>query len=77
MSGTDNKKHVKFRELAEKRTTNALEAIRKVGNLSNRSLYEWEDVEIQKIIKALKGAVSEIDARFKSPEGKKNVDFKL
>ena len=70
-------KHDKFRELAESRTNKALDAIGRIGNLSNRSLYEWEDAEVRKVVKALKDAVSEVEARFASPKGKVGAKFRL
>lgn len=70
-------KHDKFRELAEKRTNKAIEAILRIGNLSNTQLYEFEDLEVRKIIKALKEAVSEVEGRFASPKGKRGGQFKL
>lgn len=72
-----NEKHTKFRELAEGRTTRALEAIRRIGNLSNRSLYEWEDVEVKKIIKALKDSVAEVERGFSTTSSKRDSGFKL
>jgi hypothetical protein len=70
-------KREKFRHLAENRTNNALIAIGRIGNLSNRQLYEFEDPEVRKIIKALKDAVSEVETRFASPKGKAEARFKL
>jgi hypothetical protein len=70
-------KREKFRDLAESRTNNALTAIGRIGNLSNRQLYEFEEVEVRKIVKALKDAVSEVENRFASPKGKSNDRFKL
>lgn len=70
-------KHKKFRELAEGRTNRALEAIRRIGNLSNRSLYEWEDAEVKKIIKALKDSVSDVEKSFSTPASKRDTGFKL
>lgn len=70
-------KRQKFRSLAEKRTNRALEAIGRIGNLSNRQLYEWEEAEVRKITKALKDAVSEVEGRFASPKGKADAKFKL
>ena len=72
-----NSKHPKFRELAEKRTIKALKAIGRIGNLSNRSLYEWEDAEVRKIVEALKNATAVVEARFASPKGKAGGEFKL
>lgn len=70
-------KRQKFRDLAEKRTNRALDAIGRIANLSNRQLYEWEDAEVRKVIKALKEAVSEVENRFASPKGKPDAKFKL
>lgn len=70
-------KHKKFRQLAEGRTNKALEAILRIGKLSNRQLYEWEDAEIRKITKALKDAVAEVETRFTSPKGSGENKFKL
>jgi len=70
-------KHEKFRVLAENRTNNALVAISRIGNLSNRQTYEFEEAEVRKIVKALKDAVSEIESRFASPRGKADARFKL
>jgi hypothetical protein len=54
-----------------------LVAIGRIGNLSNRQLYEFEDAEVRKVIKALKDAVSEVETRFASPRGKAGSRFKL
>jgi hypothetical protein len=70
-------KRDKFRELAESRTNNALIAITRIGNLSNRQLYEFEDAEVRKITKALREAVSEVENRFASPKAKDDLRFKL
>lgn len=59
-----DKKREKFRELAEKRTNKALDAIRLIGNLSNTATYSYEPDETKKIIKALRDAVSEVESRF-------------
>jgi hypothetical protein len=70
-------KREKFRELAESRTNNALIAIARIGNLSNRQLYEFEDAEVRKITKALREAVSEVENRFASPKAKDDSRFRL
>lgn len=73
----DERKHAKFRELAEKRTNKALEAVRLIGNLSNRQTYVFEDAEVRKIVKALRDAVSEVEARFGKRAGRGAGDFRL
>lgn len=77
LSKSSHGKRDKFRKLAESRTNNALIAIGRIGNLSNRQLYEFEEAEIRKIIKALKEAVGEVENRFASPKGKAESRFKL
>ncbi len=74
---TDDNKHAKFRELAEKRTNKALESIRLIGNLSNRQTYVYEDAEVRKIVKALRDAVSEVETRFGRTSGRGGGEFKL
>ena len=69
-----NLKHEKFQKLAENRVNKAIVAISRVGNLSNRRLYEWELDEVKKIMEALKKAVSEVENRFSSPRSDR---FKL
>lgn len=70
-------KHAKFREIAEGRTNRAIDAISRIGKLSNRQLYEWEDGEIRKLLKALRDAVSEIESRFESPKARAGSRFKF
>lgn len=71
------KSHAKFRELAENRTNAALEAIRRIGNLSNRQLYHFEEAEVRKILKVLRQAVADIETKFASPKGRASGKFKL
>lgn len=75
--GNVTQKHDKFRELAEGRTNKALEAIVRLGKLSNRQLYEWDDAEVRKITKALRDAVAEVEKKFSAPKGAKENKFKL
>jgi hypothetical protein len=70
-------KRAKFRDLAEARTNKAIEAILRIGNLSNRQIYDFEDAEVRKVIRALKDAVASVEARFESPRGKTGGGFKL
>lgn len=73
----EERKHAKFRELAEKRTNKALEAIRLIGNLSNRQTYVYEDAEVRKIVKALRDAVSDVEGRFSTASSRTGGEFKL
>lgn len=57
-------KREKFVELAENRVTKALKAIDLIGNLANRSNYEYSDEDYQKIFRAVEGSVREMKKRF-------------
>lgn len=72
-----SEKREKFKKLAEGRTQAALEAIRKIGNLSNRRAYEFNDGDVKKITKALKDAVSDLERKFGTTEGAEKNVFKL
>jgi hypothetical protein len=74
---TSDKKHEKFRELAEKRTNKALDTIRLIGNLSNRQNYVYEEAEVRKIVKALRDAVTEIEVRFGKTSSRAGGEFKF
>ncbi len=56
----------KFVRLAEGRTQAALNAIRKIGNLSNRRAYSYSEGDIKKIMKVLRDAVADTERRFGS-----------
>ncbi|NCN85614.1 MAG: hypothetical protein GW808_11565 [Sphingomonadales bacterium] len=71
-----NEKREKFIKLAEGRTTSALAAIRKLGNLSNRRAYDFDEADVKKIIKALREAVSELESKFSSSNSSTD-NFKL
>lgn len=75
MAETDEKRE-KFVRLAENRTQAALDSIRKIGNLSNRRAYDYDEADVRKIIRALKDATSDLERKFdaKAPEERK---FKL
>ena len=72
----NTEKRGKFIRLAESRTQSALNEIRKIGNLSNRRAYEYNDNDIKKITKALRDAIGEVERRFAS-SGDANDKFKL
>jgi|TARA_R110002072_G_scaffold294393_1_gene464488 hypothetical protein len=76
MAGISDKRE-KFVRLAEGRTQSALEAIRKIGNLSNRRAYDYGDADIKKIIKTLRDATNEVERKFGSSSGDGVNKFKL
>ena len=54
--------------------TNTLKQIELLGNLSNTNAYEYNDEDIDKMIKTLRKAISELQQTFKEESKKK---FKL
>jgi hypothetical protein len=71
-----NTKRDNFIRLAEGRVTRAIDAIRVIGNLSNRSNYEYSEEDSKKIIDALQGEINALKSQFK-PKPTSNNGFKL
>jgi ribosomal protein L7/L12 len=67
----------KFVKLAENRTRNAIKAIRVIGKLGNKNAYQFDDSDVQKIVRALSKELDALKARMSSTGGKESVDFKL
>jgi len=76
MSETDRDKFVR---LATKRVLNSIRAIRLVGNLSNRSNYDYTTEDVQKIFKALQDELSSSRKKFEIAQKRqlRRVDFTL
>lgn len=70
-------KRAKFVEIAEKRTVNAIRAIRVIGKLGNKSAYEYDDADVKKIISALSKEIDALKARLSQKGSKGEVEFKL
>lgn len=58
----------KFRELGAKRMGTALNAIRLIGNMSNRSSYDYTEEQVAIMSKTLHQAVTDVMAKFE-PKG--------
>jgi hypothetical protein len=54
----------KFKELAEKRTNNAIKQIKLIGNLANPSNYDYSDAQVKKIISALNDEIAATSRKF-------------
>jgi hypothetical protein len=70
-------KRDKFVELAQKRTKNAIKAIRVIAKLGNKNAYEFTEADVTKIAKALTREVEVMKSRMLSTSGKEAVDFTL
>lgn len=70
-------KRLKFVELAERRTINAIKSIRVVGKLGNPFAYEYDDGDVKKIVAALNREIEDLKARFARKDSRAAVEFKL
>lgn len=70
-------RRAKFVELAEKRTVNAIKAIRVIGKLGNKAHYQYDEADVKKIVNALSREIDALKARMLSTGNKEAVDFKL
>ena len=72
-----NAKRDNFIRLAEARVTRAIEALRVIGNLSNRSNYDYEDDDVKIITNALQSELTALKAQFKTKKGMSAQGFRL
>jgi len=72
-----NAKRQKFVELAERRTRNAIKAIRVIAKLGNKSAYEFSESDVRKIAGALSKEIDALKVKMLATGGNDSVDFKL
>jgi hypothetical protein len=70
-------KRENFVRLAEARVSRALNSIRVIGNLSNRSNYEYDEQDVKKIIKTLQDEVAKVKMQLEAKSGVSKQHFKL
>lgn len=70
-------KRQKFIELAERRTRNAIKAIRVISKLGNKSAYDYDDADVRKIANALTKEIEALKVRMSSTGSKEAVEFNL
>lgn len=70
-------KRENFVRLAEARVSRARDSIRIIGNLSNRSNYEYDEQDVKKIVQSLQEALTQVRIQLESNSGKANSKFKL
>ena len=74
MTETDRDKFVR---LTNKRVNNAIKAIELIGNLSNRSNYDYTQEDTEKIFNALNKELKACRERFVNAGGKRETKFFL
>lgn len=72
-----NDKRNNFKRLAEARTEKVLAMLDLIGNLSNKSFYEYTDEEVDKIFKAITESVENNKNKFKKNKNNKKRRFTL
>lgn len=70
-------KRSKFEELAVRRVNRVIKEIRLIGNLSNKSAYEYREEDVKKITRALLREIEVMKARFEGPGKSTEPDFSL
>ena len=70
-------RRLKFAELATKRVNKATQAIRVIGNLSNKSNYEYTDQDVRSIIRELNAAVADVKRRFSNGNSADSDNFRI
>ncbi len=72
---TNEGRRDKFLRLASHRTQDVLNRMRILGNCANRSVYDYNQEDIEKIFSALKDQLKGVEAKFHFPKHKS--EFKL
>lgn len=70
-------KRERFISLAEARTDKAIRAIRLVGNLSNRSNYDYDAEDVAQIVRALEKEIRSLKSRFEEAGSSRSPVFRL
>ena len=77
IEGAARDKRQKFVQLAEKRTINAIKAIRTIAKLGNQTHYDYDEKDVRKIVAALNKEIEALKTRMISSGGQETIDFKL
>ena len=72
-----SEKKQRFVRLAEARVSRAMESIRIIGNLANTNNYEYDNDDVQSIVKALQAEVAKLKLQFEIKSGNSKQQFKL
>lgn len=67
----------KFKRLAEARTNKVIDMVELIGNLSNKSSYDYKEEDVAAIFSAIEKAVAESKRKFNLTKPKKKRRFTL
>lgn len=65
----------RFKRIAARRTQNLLEAIRKLGNCSNRGTYSYSEEEVSKMFSVIDTEIKRIKGIFNAKEKSNKFSF--
>jgi hypothetical protein len=65
----------RFKRIASKRTENVLEALRKLGNCSNRGIYGYSDDDVAKMFSAVDAELKRIKVLFNTKSKSNKFSF--
>ena len=74
MENKENRKE-RFLRIATNRTNEVLEKLRILGNCYNKSFYDYNEEDINKIFSAINKAIKETKSRFINKKKKKKFSF--
>ena len=77
VSRISENKNEKFRRLAENRTNIIIQKIQLLGNLSNKTVYDYSDEEVKKMFAAIDASLNEVKERYKTAQKAENKKFKF
>ena len=73
----NREKRNRFVSLAENRVSRAINSIRLIGNLSNKSNYSYTDADVRAIISALQSEINNLKGQFNKKDSKSSDQFRL
>lgn len=76
-TSTKAERRQKFVKLAQNRTKNAIRAIRVIGKLGNKNAYQFDEFDVQKIVRALNKEIEGLKARMSQTGTKDTIEFEL
>ena len=65
----ENKKE-NFKKIAAKRVDNVIRYVELLGNCGNTSRYEYDEVQVSKMFRAIRKSLSEAESKFKKSKNK-------
>ena len=70
-------KRERFENLAEKRINEVIKRLRILGNLSNKTNYDYEDDHIRQMFQVIDSEIKDLKDRFKNSTSSVSSEFKF